>query len=92
MKKQIQIKTAEKLQNGIISCRISKQGCQSSAIAATKDGELVSQRKLRKDSTCHRVATSPQPLPTVSPEETQGMSARDTGPGSLRRLSKGRLP
>ena len=44
---------------------------QSSAIVATTYGELVSLRKLKEKNICHQAAIRLQPLPMVSPKETQ---------------------
>ena len=45
---------------------------QSSAIADTMDGELVSPEGTEEEkNTCHPAAISLQPLPTGSLEETQ---------------------
>ena len=52
------------------SCHSSKQMMsQSSAIAVTMEGERVSPEGTQ--NTCHQAAIRLQPLPTVSPEETQ---------------------
>ena len=54
---------------------------QSSGIAATACGELVSPEDTQEGkNTCHLAANRLQPLPTVSPEETQDMKTQDTGP------------
>ena len=50
---------------------------QSSAIAATAYGELSGNSEGK--NTCHLAAFKLQPLPTVSPEETQDMKTQDTG-------------
>ena len=47
---------------------------QSSVIAATEDG--IQEGK----NTCHLAAIRLQPLPVVSPEETQDVKTKDTGP------------
>ena len=53
---------------------------QSSAIAATA-GELVSPEGIQEGrNTCHPAAVRLQPLPTVSPEETQDGKTQDAGP------------
>ena len=45
---------------------------QSSAIVATMESELVSPEGTQVGkNTCHQAATRLQPLPVVSPEETQ---------------------
>ena len=52
---------------------------QSSAIAATMDGELVSLEGTQEGkNTCHIVAIRLQPHSVVSPEETQDIT-QDTG-------------
>ena len=62
---------------------------QSSAIAATAYGELVSPEGTQEGkNTCHLVVIRLQPLPTVSPEEAQGVKTQDTGPRELRCISK----
>ena len=73
-----------------ISCHISKQRMsQSSVTAATTDGELVSPEGTQEGkNTCHLAAIRLGPLPTVSPEETQGVKIQDTGPRWLRCISK----
>ena len=73
-----------------ISCCVSKQRVsQSSAIAATKDGELVSPEETREGkNTCHLVAIRMYPLPMVSPEETQDVKTQDTSLRQLRSISK----
>ena len=46
-------------------------------------------RELRKGkNTCHPAALRLQPLPAVSPAETQDVKIQDTGPRELRCLSK----
>jgi len=50
---------------------------KSTAIAATKDGELVSpERTQRGKNTCHLAAIRLQPLPALNPEETQDTGSR----------------
>ena len=58
-----------------ISCRISKQRMSlSSTIAATMDDELVSPEGTQEGkNSCHLAAIRLQPIPTVSPEETQDL-------------------
>ena len=54
---------------------------QSSEIAATTDGELVSPEGTQERKTiCHLAVIRLQPLPKVSPEETQDEIVQDTGP------------
>ena len=61
----------------------------SSAIASTTDSELVSPEGTQEGKkTCHLGAIKLQPLPTVSPEETQDVKTQDTGPRELRCISK----
>ena len=53
---------------------------QSSAIAATMDGELMSPEGTQEGkNTRHPAAFRLQPLPMVSPEETQHKKTQDTG-------------
>ena len=56
-----------------ISCHSSKQMMSpSSAIVATMESELMSPEGTQVGkNTCHRAATRLQPLPVMSPEETQ---------------------
>ena len=63
-----------------ISCHISKpRRSQSSALAALQ-GELVNPEGTQEGkNTCHLAAIKLQPLPTVSPEETQDVKTQDTG-------------
>ena len=53
---------------------------QSPAIAATMNGELVNLEGSQegKDA-CYLAAIRLQPLPTVSPEETQDVKTQDSG-------------
>ena len=54
---------------------------QSSEIAATTDGELVSPEGTQeRKNICHLAVIRLQPLPKVSPEETQDETVQDTGP------------
>ena len=56
---------------------------QSSAIAATMDGELMSPEGTQEGkNTCHLAAIKLQPLPMVSPKETQDVKTQDTAPDS----------
>ena len=56
---------------------------QSSANAVTIDGELERPEGTQEGkNTCHLATIRLQPLPTVSPEETQDMKTQDTGPDS----------
>ena len=73
-----------------ISCHIHKQRMsQSSATAATTDGELVSSEGTQEGkNTFHLAAIRLQPLPMVSLEETQDVKAQDTGPRQMRCISK----
>ena len=73
-----------------IPCCVSKQRVsQSSAIAATKDGELVSPEETQEGkNTCHLVAIRMYPLPVMSPEETQDVKKQATGPRRVRCTSK----
>ena len=58
---------------------------QPSVIAATANGELVSPKRTQEGkNTCRLAAIRLQPLPKVSPEETQAVKAQDTGPRELR--------
>ena len=65
-----------------ISCHISKQRMsQSTAVAATTDGELVnSEGTQERKNTCHLEAIRLQPLPMVSPEESQDVKTQGSGP------------
>ena len=52
---------------------------QSSAIVATMDGELVSPEGTQEGvNTCHLANIRLQPLPMMSPEETQDMKTQET--------------
>ena len=54
---------------------------QSSAIAATRDGELVNPEGTQKGKNTSRlIAIRLQPHSTVNPEETQDEKTQDTGP------------
>ena len=53
---------------------------QSSAIADTTDGELMSPEGTEEENTCHPAAIGLQPLPTGSREETQDVKTQDAGP------------
>ena len=53
---------------------------ESSAVAATVDGELVSPEGTQEGkNTCHLAAIRLQPLPMVSPEGTQDVKTQDSG-------------
>ena len=49
---------------------LAAQRCESVSPEGTKEGK----------NTCHLAAIRLQPLPTVSPEETQDVKTQDTGP------------
>ena len=50
---------------------------QSSAIAATTNGELLNLEGTQEEkNTCHLAVIRLQPLPTVSPEETQDVKRK----------------
>ena len=68
--------------NGMLPAISVNKGCHSSlAVAATASGELVSPEGTQEGkNTCHLVAIRLQPLPTVSPEETQDVKTQNTGP------------
>ena len=70
--------------NGILPAIIVNKGClQFSEVAATVNGELMSPEGTQEGkNTCHLATIRLQPLPTVSPEETQDMKTQDTGPDS----------
>ena len=62
---------------------------QSSEIAATMNGELVSLEGSQEGKdTCYLAAIRLQPLPMVSPEEAQDVKTQDHGPRELKCLSK----
>ena len=79
LKKQYDQLTDEKWN---IPCHISKQRMsQSSAVVASTDWELVSPEGTQEGkNTCHPATIRLQPLPRVSPEETQDVETQDTGP------------
>ena len=53
---------------------------QLSPTATTGDGELVSPERTQEGkNTCHLAAIRLQPLPMVSPEETQDVKTQDAG-------------
>ena len=64
-----------------ICCHIRKKRMpQSSEIAATMNGELVSLEGSQEGKDiCYLAAIRLQPLPTVSPEETQDVKTQDSG-------------
>ena len=64
-----------------ICCHIHKKRMpQSSEIVATMNGELVSLEGSQEGKdTCYLAAIRLQPLPTVSPEETQDVKTQDSG-------------
>ena len=64
-----------------ISYRISKQGCQSSVIAAHQ-WEPLNLKEIRKKSICHLSAIRLRPFPTVSYEELRMWKHRILAPGS----------
>ena len=69
--------------NGILPVISLNKGCQSksSVIAATEDGELMSLEETReKKNICHLAAIRLQPLPMLSPKETQDVRTLDIGP------------
>ena len=69
------------MRNGIFPAISVNKGCQSLAIAATTDGELVSPEGTQEGkNTCHLAAIRLQPLPMVSTEETRDVKTQDTGP------------
>ena len=52
-----------------------------SSVNAVLQHELVSPEETQEGKhTCHPAAIRLQPLPTVSPEETQDVKTQDTGP------------
>ena len=54
---------------------------QLSTIVATTEGELMSPEGTQGGkNTFHLEATRLQPLPTLTPEETQDLKTQDTGP------------
>ena len=53
---------------------------QSSAIAALQIEQVSPEETQEGKNTCHLAAIRLQPLPVVSPEETQDVETRDTGP------------
>ena len=64
-----------------IACHISKQRMtQSSAIAALQREQVSPEETREGKNTCHLAAIRLQPLPTVSPEETEDMKTQDPGP------------
>ena len=69
-----------------ISHHTGKQNTsQSSVIAATPDGELVSPEGTQEGKNiCHPAAVRLQPLPMVNPEETQDVKTRDPSPRQAR--------
>ena len=71
------------MRNGIfaaISVKKKKRMLQSSAIAATVNGELVSLEGGQEGkNTCCLAVIRLQQLPTVSPEETQDVKTQDSG-------------
>ena len=70
-----------KFQKWDTSCHIGKQEWHGLQIAATTHGELVSpEGPQERKNTCHLAPIRLQPLPKVSPEETQDETAQDTGP------------
>ena len=73
-------KTNQLKRNGIVPVLSLNKGCQSksSVIAATEDGELMSLEETQeKKNICHLAAIRLQPLPMLSPKETQDVE--DTG-------------
>ena len=74
-----------RVRNGIFPATSVNKGChKSSVIATTADGKLVSHEETQEGKNiCQErtlAAVRPQPLPMVSPEETQDMKTQDTGP------------
>ena len=71
------------MRNGIfiaISVKKKKRMLQSSAIEATVNGELVSLEGGQEGkNTCCLAVIRLQPLPMVSPEETQDVKTQDSG-------------
>ena len=62
---------------------IGKQGCHSHAIAATMNGKLVRPKGTQEGKNiCHLAAITLQPLPMMSPKETQDVKTQDTAPDS----------
>ena len=60
--------------------RIKQRMALLSAVAATLNGELMSPEGTQEGkNACHLAAISLQPLPTVSPEETQDVKTQDSG-------------
>ena len=54
---------------------------ESSVIAVTRDGELIDLEGTQEEkNTCHLAAIRLQPLPMLSPEESQDVKTQDTGP------------
>ena len=50
-------------------------------IAVTRDGELIDLEGTQEEkNTCHLAAIRLQPLPMLSPEESQDVKTQDTGP------------
>ena len=58
-------------------------------LAATANRELGSLGTHKEKNACHLAAIRLEPLLVVSPEETQGVKAWDTGPRKVRCISKG---
>ena len=54
---------------------------ESSVIAVTRDGELIDLEGTQEEkNTCHLATIRLQPLPMLSPEESQDVKTQDTGP------------
>ena len=54
---------------------------ESSVIAVTRDGELIDLEGTQEEkNTCYLAAIRLQPLPMLSPEESQDVKTQDTGP------------
>ena len=57
---------------------------QSSAIAATTNGELLNLEGTQEEKNiCHLAVIRLQPLPIESPEKTQDVKAQDAGPRQM---------
>ena len=69
------------MRNGIFPIVSVKQGCHSHATTATMDSKLVRPKGTQEGKNiCHVAAIKLQPLPMVSPKETQDVKTQDTAP------------
>ena len=74
------------LRNGLFPAISVNKGCHQ--WLQPSNMSWWTQRKLRKENTCHLEAVRLKPQPMVSPEETQDVTRQGTSPRQLRCISR----